>query len=32
MNQTVKTVLIVLATMAVVHRISDLRRLVTNSF
>lgn len=32
MNQHLKTVLIVLATMAVVYRVTDVRRLVTNSF
>ena len=32
MNQTVKTVLLVLATMAIVYRVTDVRRLVTNSF
>lgn len=32
MNQTVKTVLIVVATMALVYRVTDVRRLITNSF
>jgi hypothetical protein len=32
MNQYVKTVLIVLATMAIVHRVTDVRRMITNSF
>lgn len=32
MNQNIKCVLIVLATMAVVYRVTDVRRLVTNSF
>lgn len=32
MNQNVKTVAIVLATLAVVYRVTDLRRLITNSF
>jgi hypothetical protein len=32
MNQYLKTVLIVLATMAVVHRVTDVRRMITNSF
>lgn len=32
MSDTMKQVLIVLATMAVVYRVRDVRRLVTNSF
>lgn len=31
-NDTLKQVLIVLATMAVVYRVRDVRRLITNSF
>lgn len=32
MNANLKTVAIVLATMAIVYRVTDVRRLVTNSF
>lgn len=32
MNPTIKTVITVLATMALVYRVTDVRRLITNGF